>query len=371
MDQFGNTDWNGPNPFADDPEPEAAVEVTPEGDTVVDVEAPAEVAVTAETDSAEDTQDEIAKAEAEAETPPETETEKAEEARKFAGKYASVEDLEAAYRNTSGEATRMSQDLAAARQQAAELQAFVDKAKPIIEREYAAAQNQVPQVPEGFEFGDPQAVAQFVQQQNQQTQQQMQAQFAEQQKVMQESQAQAAAQAELSRFYQAHPAAAPGQPVYDEVVRVATQYNEYLPRGSEGLEIAHTLATNPQVKQLVDRLEVVPDRDAISRAQEVVSDPNLLRWVAANPSSFEADDQAWEDVKVYASLPSMLQATQQGAQSAQQEATERAKQAAFVETGSGGQPVQAAPGARPGEETFADVVKFWQEQNQVLGPAPQ
>jgi hypothetical protein len=310
------------------------------------------------------------------------------------GKYKTVEDWAAGHRQAEGWATQQSQARAQAEREAAQAREILTQLQPYMPLIQQAMQNpaalqgqpQPPavQVPEDLDLSDPQQLTTFLAQRDAQIRQQLQTelqqtmsqQFQTQQQQMTSQQAHAAQMAAVQRFRQAHPDAEPGSSIDMGVAHIFEEYRphaeEFRSYTEENLEIAYTLVRNPQVKEMIDRFDLVPNRDAIARATEMVADPNLANYVAANPSALtDTDDQGWEYAKQLAALPALLQGAANGAQLNTQQQQQQARAMAHLEAGGSGAPVQAAPGERPknGNDVFLEtVVKPWKEQTSAFLP---
>lgn len=78
----------------------------------------------------------------------------------------------------------------------------------------------------------------------------------------------------------------------------------------ENLEVAYQLTSDPNVKALVDRFDIVPNTENVTRAREVLADENLARYISANPSSFtDTDEQGWQYAKQLAAASAAVQVT--------------------------------------------------------------
>lgn len=308
------------------------------------------------------------------------------------GKWKTGEDWAAGTRQADAWGTQQSQARAQAEREAAEARRILTELQPfmpLIQQAVAQGgpealqqqqqQQPVPQVPEDLDLSDPQVLTTFLTQRDAQIRQQLQGelqqqmaqQFQSQQQQFAEQQTTQSQIAEVHRFYERFPDAAPGEPLNQSVAQVVAEYraagiDEFSTYNDENLEVAYTLVKNPRVKEMIDRFDIVPNRDAVQRATEMVADPNLANYVAANPAALtETDDDGWAYAKTLAALPGLLQGAQNGAQANVQQQQQQARTMAHLEAGGSGAPVQAAPGERPktGNDLFMEtVVKPWKEQ---------
>lgn len=313
------------------------------------------------------------------------------------GKYKTVDDWAAGHRQAEGWATQQAQARAEAEREAAQAREILTQLQPYMPLIQQAMQGQVPQVPaqqqqpqppavpDDIDLSDPQQLTTFLAQRDAQIrqemqvdlQQQMQQQWEAQQQHTTQQQAVSSQMEAVHRFRSRVEDAAPGTPIDMGIAQVFDQYRkqgveEFGAYSEENLEVAYTLVKNPRIKEVIDRFELVPDRDAIARVSEIVADPNLARFVAANPAALtETDDEGWEAAKSYAALPALLQGAQNGAQANVQQQQQQARTMAHLEAGRSGAPVQAAPGEQPKSDSdvfLETVVKPWREQTSAFLP---
>lgn len=267
---------------------------------------------------------------------PEQPAAEAEEPPPILGKYKSQEELERAHQELDRWSTQQAMRAAEAERQLAEWRDELERLKSQEEQRLAQQQPL-----EDLDLQDPQVVQQLIAQEAQRVAQAQIQQFQAQQAQEQQNLAAQQWQRDLAEFRASHPDA---NDWAASIKMVFDDYGDSLPVSKDSLEVAYQLATQPQVKQVIDRFQMEPDIEAVSQATEILADPNLLAYVSAHPDSVFADKDGWEQVKRYAGVPVGAKAPDPEAEKAKLHAQER---------GGTGAPAQAAPGPR--DDAWAEI----------------
>ena len=209
---------------------------------------------------------------------------------------------------------------------------------------------------------DPQRLQQYIDQQ-------VAARLDQATSQMEQSQRDSELMAVAQDFMAAHPDVLPNSEIDIAINDVFHEFQsdpdgnvveEYFPPTRENLEVAHELATNPQLRQVVQELDIVPANASMMQvAREVMADPALRQTLIANPTALDTDEGIqW--ARNMSRLPGLYS---QAAAGAQPPTAEQQRTAAFVETGGTGAPIQSAPGAVPKpKDTFDEALDSWETQ---------
>lgn len=359
--------------FADEPTPAPEEQPAPEAE-VTETPEP-------ETPAEPQPQEPEAPAEGEPTEEPAQPQEPEAEARMWAGKYKSPEELENAYGHQVASATRLAQERAQIQRERDELRAGLEQARPLLEQIIAQQrQPQQPQVPEDFDYTDPQAVAEFVRQQNQQYQAELQAQMqqtlAQQQQQLRQQQEFETKRNEFLTWQQENPDVVPGTDMWTAMNNVIYEFQfdpakgqpveENFPLNRQSFQVAKTLAAEPQVFEMSRRLQFVPTDDAdIALLRDAVSTPALADHLEANPNYLESL-KGHSIARQLAGMPQAVTQAQQNAVDASKEAAEAQRRAAYVESDSPGTPAQAAPGDRPDDVWKEIGGEVWDQERSIL-----
>lgn len=281
--------------------------------------------------------------------------------RLYAGRYQSIEDLEAGYRHIQGLQKRTAEKERATSQKAQQYEAWLRQAIPIVKQ----AQQQRQQLPpddfgDGADFSDPAQLQQFV---NQQVEQRL---ASERKNIRQEvvrGQTQQQTNQAIQSFAQAHNDIV-GTEREEEVANVIRELQA--PVTVENLETALELVNNPRLRQMVDDLYADPtDPNMLQAAKEAVQNPALAEIYLAQPDlTTTPHGQSW--ARKQASLPQMVTQAQAQAQGSVPN-QEQMRRAAHVETGGTGVPVQGAPGQRPVADEMDEAIKEWRDGSSLFG----
>lgn len=288
---------------------------------------------------------------------PETEEEETTEAPEeqppelILGRFKSVEDLQSAYRNLEGRFTELGQETAQERRAREELENALRQAAPALKAFF----DQQRQVPEDFDPSDPAAIQRVIDQRVAQQMQTIEAQQAQaQQQATIEAQRHAiesweAAQADLTPEI-----AGEIKGIFDDYRYDPETNQETLPVTKENLDLAKTLASNPQARHLLRVHNLFPDPEYVKAAVEASGNESLYEVVMANPLAMETPQgMAW--ARKAAGMPEVVAQAQSKAQEAQARNQQAQRNAAYVETG-GTQATPDAPGRKPADalEAFVD-----------------
>lgn len=280
-------------------------------------------------------------------TPPEGGTEEqTEEERRYAGRYNSVEDLEAGYKNIQRLHSRTAEQLRAAELREQQLRAAIEQVQQ------RQAQQGYPSQP-AEELTDPQQVQriidQRVAQQAQQVEQRMTAQQIDQ---------------AIASFREQHPDVRPGTPVDETMAQIILEFQRNPETGGfehsnypvtvENLELAHQLAGEPQVYEMMLELDLKPNRENVAIAKEALANPALAEELIAQPELLDSD-AGLNVARKRAALPQVVNTAVQQTQDGQPTPEGMRKQA-YVETGGAGAPAAGAPGARPQGDEFDEAL---------------
>lgn len=275
---------------------------------------------------------------------PEGESAEAQAARLYAGRYRTPEELEKGYKNIQRLQTRTQAERQRAELEAQQLRAALQEVRPYLEQLRADPGS----VDDGFhdptQLDADQLRALIDKQVSQRVQQ-----------VQQQTQAEQTRQ-ELRRtvesFIATHPDAAPGTELDEAIGDVLAEFQtdaegnrrfDLFPVTEGNLEVAYTLAKEPDLRNMVVELDLVPNTENIEIAREAVSNPALAEVLLANPTLVDTE-HGLNFARKQAALPGMYaDAAQRGAAPS----PEQARRAAYVETGGTGAPVMSAPGANP------------------------
>lgn len=341
-----------------------------------------------------------AEPEGETETPPEqpaekpeaeqpTETPQEAEAKKWAGKYKSPEDLEAAYANMNAEATRMSQELRNVRmsveerdRKIAEYAEFVEKAKPIIDQMTA-------QQPPVMDPDDPnfnmQAVIDY--QVSQRVEKELAERMGQVDKTFEQRQSQLTQEQETNRArteFQAflrdnQDVANPDgiaaldsvfktlQSVHDPSTGQVVRKPEEFSYTTQNFHIAKQFVSEPRLFNTARNLGFIPSDDEDMQLIRDATDNQALYEVLRAIPDYLATPEGHIVARRQAGLPEVVSQAQAQASQAQQQAQTAERNAAFVETDTPGAPAPTAPGQRPNDVLSEIGVDLWEKERSILG----
>lgn len=347
-------------------EPEAPEETPeePEAQPEAEVEAPQPEAEQPEVEpeaEPEPAAEESSEPEAEPETPAEPEL--------ILGRFKSQDDLAAAYRNVETWATRTAQEKATIQAELERHKQMLATVAPVLERLEKQEQPQVE-----FDPDDPESVQRAIAAEAQRQAQALVAQQmpAYQQQVTDQVRAQER-NAAIAAFAAAHPDAVTDPSLERDMERVirafrydpdeSREVEDHFPVTTQNLEIAHTLAREPQVEQMAHGLNFIPsDLDDVQVLREAVANPGLAAVLKGNPGYLENGEH--DAARQLAQMLAAHQSASAGDPAARQAAAAVEKKRAFVESGSTAAPVQGAPGEEPKDPDdydFSDVLAVAQQ----------
>lgn len=271
---------------------------------------------------------------------PKPETPAQEAARKLAGRYNSVEDLEAGYKNIQRLQSRTSEQLRAEAARRAELEAAFQQIAPLLQQQQQDVNPADIYDPAVLQRIIDQRVAQGTQQATQAFQQQQVAQ---------------AISGAVDSFRAAHPEVAPGTPVDETIAQVVLEFqtdpegnlnHDLFPVTVENLEVAYELTRNERLGDMVRELDLIPNPENLDIAREALSNPALADVLMAEPELLDSD-AGLAHARRLANLPGFYEAATTAVQPPN---GEQMRRSAYVETGGTGAPVSGAPGQRPLDE---------------------
>ncbi len=269
-----------------------------------------------------------------------TEEEVEAEAQRLAGIYETVPELERGYTSLQGAFTRVSQDYRQLESNQAEIENYITQQQQQMDELVALLQAR--EAEQDPEFAERLARSQEIQQAIAQRLAPIEEGYAEQQEQQQQqsvmAQAQRQAEVAVASFHVAHPDVAPGSPADRQLADTFRQLRAAnVPldiRNPAHLEIAYEATQNPALAQ---ELMFAPNAVAIPNGMDV-----LRQRVGAT---------------VAASGGTPTPGTRPPAQGRKAAGT---RPAAHVEVGSGGAPVDTAPGKQPDE--FDEAMKWYQDE---------
>lgn len=331
---------------------------------------------TEETPSNEVAEEETTEEPSEEETPPtaestETEEEPSEEEPLIFGRFKDLTQAETSYKHMQALQKRTAEESAALRERAEradQLERYFQQVRPVLEQ--LKQQRQQPQVPEDFDPTDPQQLQAYIDQTVQARLKATEGQFNQkltQQQLEQQRRAEFdAAQA----FWRDHPDAAPETDIDTEIGLIVRelrkgkdgkQVPEAFPLTRENLEIAYSLAVQPQLREVVEALVLDPTDDIImARATEAIENPQLVKVLKANPD-WITTEEGMELAKQHANLPTIVADVKQQATAPDPRQDPRR---AFVATGGNGS-VNTGPSGEPKDE-FDEALEYWQSTRDTI-----
>lgn len=268
------------------------------------------------------------------------------------------------YRNLQRLHSRTREQLQRAELERQQLAAFVEQARPYLERVQQAAQAQAQGLPLSEEQQldlsqlDPQQLQAVINQQ-------VQAQVGRVQQETQAQQFERAIAETVQSFMAQHPEIEPEGELDMAIGELLEEFQtdpdghrdlQNFPITHENLELTRELAMDEAVKDVFLELDLTPTRENLEIAKQAVADPAFGEVLLANPS-FVDSPTGLEYARKLAQMPGMY--SQAAATAQQQLSPELARRAAHVETGGTGAPVQTAPGAVPQDE-FDEAIAAYQ-----------
>ena len=273
-----------------------------------------------------------------------------EEARLLAGRFAKVEDLEQSYKELQGGFTRIAQDAQAREQREAQLQAALDQQRQEHDQLVQMLTQQMAEQ-------DPEFAERLQRQQEMQRMidaripqpdpEDEEAYFEEERKAQEAAQFQQAAAGAITTFFTTHP--------------------EIKPLSPEDKKLTDTMA-------LLQRSGVplaLVNPKHIEIAYEASKDERLVAELMMSPGAVNLPDGIDRlKARMGATIPATGEAPPNGAGGTQpqtpQRGPSRKRLEGFVETGSGGAPVDTAPGSQ-GDE-YDKAVDWYQRSYGAKGP---
>ena len=341
----------------------------------LDDETVEETEASPEEEVADETEDQPSEEEApeSEETEEEEEEPSAEEAPLIFGRFKSIEDAEASYKHMQALQKRTAEEAASIRskaQRAEELEKFFTQVRPVLEQ--LKNQRRQPQVPPDFDPSDPQQIDQYV---NQLVEQRMKAVEGQFEQKLTKSQIEQQRQAEYlaaQDFWRAHPDAAPETEVDIEIGNIVRElrrdeqgqeHPDAFPLTRENLEIAYSLAVQPQLREMVESLRLDPTDDIImQRATEAIENPQMTKVLKANPD-WITTEEGMDMARQHAALPTIVKDVKRQATAPD---PRQDPSRAFVATGGNGSP-QGVPSGESKDE-FDEVLDNWTKtRNSVFG----
>lgn len=279
------------------------------------------------------------------EEPPvvEGETEAQRQERLYADRYQSIEQLEDGYKNIQRLQNRTAEQLRSEQLRAQQLEAALQQAAPYLRQ----LQQQQPQ-----DLDDPQQLQQLIDSRISQGTQQALMQMQAQQLAQQTAEA-------IDSFRVEHPDAAPGTELDTAMANIILEFqtdaqgrrsNDAFPVTKENLDLAHELAAQPQLLNMMLELDLKPNRENLEVAKEAVAHPPFAEVLMANGHLLDTDEGI-NYARKQANLPVLVGA----AQAAAQPNTQQMRQKAYVETG------PSAPvggGSQKGKDEFDEVLEL-------------
>lgn len=297
----------------------------------------------------------------------ETETEQApeetpEQPQPYLGTWQSREAAEAGVKNLQARMTQAAQEAASHRRARQEMEQMLQQAAPLIQQAMEHQRGQPTQVPSQLPPWDPdnpevvqqhvnaqiaQALAQAEQQVDQKVEQRLQEHLTPLQQQQETERLNRGFQ-EIKEFREAHPDASE---VESQIADIISEFR-YDPETEEeifaptrdNLEIAYTLATQPQIKEVLDDLSWHPDPEYVELAKELVANPSLKKIVYAVPDVADRTEGI-EWARQQAGLPQVVSQAQQRATQQSAANTEAERRAAYVEKGE-----ETSQGLAPGRK---------------------
>lgn len=316
-------------------------------------------------------------------TPQEQQQQAAEEARKWAGRYATPEQLEEGYKNIRRlqvqTAERAAQDRQRYETERLQVAQLLQQLQPVLADPDVRARLQGVALP-GAQPGQaapPPDLSQMTPEQFQ-AYVRSEAQRVASQQVQQVTQQQQSQQADnevrmvVQTFLNSNPDVVPGSEMDHAIGDVMAELQtdsegnhrpELFPYSLQNLEAAKQLAADPALFKTVVDLDLVPDSDTLAIAREAQQNPAFYKQLRANPTYVDTPEGI-ELAREMASLPGLYA---NAAQAAAPPSPEAMRLAAQVESGGTGAPMTSAPGQVPMDE-FDEAIASWQSgQGNIFG----
>ena len=311
-------------------------------------------------------------------TPQEQQQQAQEEARKWAGRYDTPEQMEEGYKNirrlqvrTAERAAQIEAERAQDRQKMADL---LNRLQPVLANpDIQALLQGAPGVP-----SQPQVdFTQMTPEQQQayirgEAQRMAQAQVQEVTQQQQTQQADAEVRMVVQTFLNSNPDIVPGSELDMALGDVMAEFQtdsqgnhrpELFPYSLQNLDAAKQLALDPALHKTVVDLDLVPDNETLAIAREAQQNPAFFKQLKANPTYVDSAE-GLELAREMAQLPGLYA---NAAQAAAPPTPDQMRLAAQVESGGTGAPVTSAPGEVPLDE-FDEALASWQgSQGNIFG----
>lgn len=279
------------------------------------------------------------------------ETPEEAEARKFAGRYQSVEDLEAGYKNIQRLQSRTAQELRDKEQQLLQMQAY-------LAAQQQARPNQQIAPQETFDASDPRQLQALIDDR-------VAKETARATQTVQQQALAATVNQAIDQFRQERPDVVQGSPIDEQMAQIVLEFqrnadgrisHDLFPVTVDNLNVAYELAQDARLHNAVVELDLVPNRENLEIAKEALGSEDFYQELLAEPHLLDTP-AGLAVARKRAALPPIVSNAQARAAGP---TPEEARKKAFVETGGSGAPTSGAPGNRPRDE-MDEAISEWNQ----------